>query len=71
MPEEDVIIAADGMSSVRFICGLQDIHRELETAIAKHFGPTTILYISCFDANGGVLFPSSRRAGYVIISDEP
>lgn len=47
-----------GMSSVRFICGTQDIHRELETAIAKYFGlDDSILYISCFDANGGVFEP--------------
>lgn len=47
-----------GMSSVRFICGTQDIHRELERTIAKYFGlDDSILYISCFDANGGVFEP--------------
>lgn len=44
-----------GMSSVRFICGTQDIHRELETKIASFLGTEdTILYSSCFDANGGL-----------------
>ena len=44
-----------GMSSVRFICGCQDIHKELERAIADYFGTEdTILYAACFDANGGV-----------------
>lgn len=47
-----------GMSSVRFICGTQDKHRELEHAIAKFFGlDDSILYIACFDANGGVFEP--------------
>lgn len=47
-----------GMSSVRFICGTQDIHKELEAAIAKYFGTEdTILYAACFDANGGVFEP--------------
>jgi len=47
-----------GMSSVRFICGTQDIHKELETRIAKFFGmEDTILYAACFDANGGVFEP--------------
>jgi len=47
-----------GMSSVRFICGTQDIHKELETRIAKFFGTEdTILYAACFDANGGVFEP--------------
>ena len=41
-----------GMSSVRFICGTQDVHRELESAIAKYFGlDDSILYVACFDAN--------------------
>ena len=44
-----------GMSSVRFICGTQDLHLELERKIAEFFGTEdTILYASCFDANGGV-----------------
>ena len=47
-----------GMSSVRFICGCQDIHKELERAIADYFGTEdTILYAACFDANGGVFEP--------------
>ncbi|PID90554.1 MAG: glycine C-acetyltransferase [Bacteroidetes bacterium] len=47
-----------GMSSVRFICGTQDIHRELEQAIADYFGlDDSILYVACFDANGGVFEP--------------
>ena len=47
-----------GMSSVRFICGCQDIHKELEKVIADYFGTEdTILYAACFDANGGVFEP--------------
>lgn len=47
-----------GMSSVRFICGTQDLHKQLETAIAEFFGTEdTILYAACFDANGGVFEP--------------
>ena len=47
-----------GMSSVRFICGTQDIHRELERAVASYFGlDDSILYVACFDANGGVFEP--------------
>ncbi len=47
-----------GMSSVRFICGCQDIHKELEKAISDYFGTEdTILYAACFDANGGVFEP--------------
>jgi glycine C-acetyltransferase len=47
-----------GMSSVRFICGTGDLHKELETKIAKFFGTEdTILYAACFDANGGVFEP--------------
>ena len=47
-----------GMSSVRFICGTQDIHKEVEAAIAEYFGTEdTILYAACFDANGGVFEP--------------
>jgi glycine C-acetyltransferase len=47
-----------GMSSVRFICGTQDIHKELEAAIARYFQTEdAILYASCFDANGGVFEP--------------
>lgn len=47
-----------GMSSVRFICGTQDIHKELEQKIAKFYGTEdTILYAAAFDANGGVFEP--------------
>ncbi len=47
-----------GMSSVRFICGTQDIHKELEAKISKFFGTEdSILYAACFDANGGVFEP--------------
>jgi glycine C-acetyltransferase len=59
-----------GMSSVRFICGTQDIHKELERKIAEFYGTEdTILYAAAFDANGGVFEPlfSDEDA---IISDE-
>ena len=47
-----------GMSSVRFICGTQDLHKELEAAISRYFKTEdTILYAACFDANGGVFEP--------------
>ena len=47
-----------GMSSVRFICGTQDLHKTLEAKIAEFFGTEdTILYAACFDANGGVFEP--------------
>ncbi|MFC2104826.1 glycine C-acetyltransferase [Bacteroidota bacterium] len=47
-----------GMSSVRFICGTQDLHKDLEKRIADYFGTEdTILYAACFDANGGVFEP--------------
>ncbi|MDR2585809.1 MAG: glycine C-acetyltransferase, partial [Prevotellaceae bacterium] len=47
-----------GMSSVRFICGTQDLHKELEAKIAQFFGmEDAILYAACFDANGGVFEP--------------
>ena len=58
-----------GMSSVRFICGCQDIHKELEKAIADYFGTEdTILYAACFDANGGVFEPLFSEED-AIISD--
>lgn len=58
-----------GMSSVRFICGTQDIHKELEKAISDYFHTEdTILYASCFDANGGVFEPL-LTADDAIISD--
>ena len=47
-----------GMSSVRFICGTSDLHKQLEAKIAEFFGTEdTILYAACFDANGGVFEP--------------
>lgn len=47
-----------GMSSVRFICGTQDMHKQLEAAISEYFQTEdTILYAACFDANGGVFEP--------------
>jgi glycine C-acetyltransferase len=47
-----------GMSSVRFICGTQDIHKELEQKISRFLGTEdTILYAAAFDANGGVFEP--------------
>jgi glycine C-acetyltransferase len=59
-----------GMSSVRFICGTQDIHKELEVKLSKFLGAEdTILYIACFDANGGVFEPLLGEND-VIISDE-
>lgn len=59
-----------GMSSVRFICGTQDIHKELEAKIADYLGmEDTILYAACFDANGGVFEPLFT-AEDAIISDE-
>jgi len=59
-----------GMSSVRFICGTQDIHKELEEKIARFFGmEDAILYAACFDANGGVFEPLFTDED-AIISDE-
>ena len=59
-----------GMSSVRFICGTQDIHKTLEARIAEFFqADDAILYTSCFDANGG-LFEVLLTADDAIISDE-
>ncbi|EFN92053.1 glycine C-acetyltransferase [Prevotella amnii] len=58
-----------GMSSVRFICGTQDIHKELEDAISDYFKTEdTILYAACFDANGGVFEPLFTEED-AIISD--
>ncbi len=58
-----------GLSSVRFICGCQDIHKELERSISNYFGTEdTILYAACFDANGG-LFEPLFGAEDAIISD--
>ncbi|MCB0700011.1 MAG: glycine C-acetyltransferase [Chitinophagales bacterium] len=59
-----------GMSSVRFICGTQDIHKELEAKLSKFVGAEdTILYVACFDANGGVFEPLLGPDD-AIISDE-
>ena len=58
-----------GMSSVRFICGTQDIHKQLEAAISDYFKTDdTILYAACFDANGGVFEPLFTEED-AIISD--
>ncbi|MGI5878019.1 MAG: glycine C-acetyltransferase [Christensenellales bacterium] len=59
-----------GLSSVRFICGTQTVHRELETSLASFLGmDDAILYSSCFDANGG-LFETLLTAGDAVLSDE-
>ncbi len=59
-----------GLSSVRFICGTQDIHKELEEKISEFLGmEDTILYVAAFDANGGVFEPLFSEAD-AIISDE-
>jgi len=59
-----------GMSSVRFICGTQDIHKELEEKLSKFLGAEdSILYVACFDANGGVFEPLLGEND-AIISDE-
>ncbi|MDB6163583.1 MAG: kbl [Xanthomonadaceae bacterium] len=58
-----------GMASVRFICGTQDLHKQLEGTIAEFFGTEdTILYAACFDANGG-LFEPLLDEGDAVISD--
>ena len=58
-----------GLASVRFICGTQDLHKQLEAAISKFFGTEdSILYTSCFDANGG-LFETILSDEDVVISD--
>ena len=58
-----------GLASVRFICGTQDLHKELEATISKFFGTDdTILYTSCFDANGG-LFETILNEEDAVISD--
>ncbi|MDP7130944.1 MAG: glycine C-acetyltransferase, partial [Planctomycetota bacterium] len=59
-----------GLASVRFICGTQSIHKELENRISEFLGTEdTILYTSCFDANGG-LFETLLTAEDAVISDE-
>ncbi len=59
-----------GLASVRFICGTQDLHKELESTISRFFGTDdTILYTSCFDANGG-LFETILGPEDAVISDQ-
>jgi glycine C-acetyltransferase len=59
-----------GMSSVRFICGTQDLHKRLEARMSEFLGTEdTILYIACFDANGG-LFETLLSAEDAVVSDE-
>lgn len=59
-----------GLSSVRFICGTQDIHAELESSLSKwHRKDASILYGSCFDANGGI-FEALLGAEDAVISDQ-
>src|SRR5437762_3887243 len=59
-----------GLASVRFICGTQDLHRELEAAIARFLAKEdAILYTSCFDANGG-LFETLLGDDDTVLSDE-
>ena len=56
-----------GLSSVRLICGTQDIHKDLEAKVAEFFGTEdTILYAACFDANGGVVEPLLTHEDAVI-----
>src|SRR5437588_1986138 len=59
-----------GLASVRFICGTQDLHKQLETSIARFLGKEdAILYTSCFDANGG-LFETLLGEQDTVLSDE-
>ena len=59
-----------GLSSVRFICGTQDIHKELERRLSEFLGTEdTILYGSCFDANGG-LYETLLGSEDAVISDQ-
>ncbi|KAM3726806.1 2-amino-3-ketobutyrate coenzyme A ligase [Dirofilaria immitis] len=68
--QEAINTRGAGMSSVRFICGTQDIHRTLEQKLAKFHGrEDTILYAACFDANGG-LFEVLTNEEDAVISDE-
>lgn len=67
--EKAMSVRGFGMSSVRFICGTQDLHKQLEKAVSEFFHTEdTILYASCFDANGGVFEPL-LTADDAIISD--
>jgi glycine C-acetyltransferase len=74
----DIVAAAEsglkswgyGLSSVRFICGTQEVHKQLESQVARFFGKgDSILYISCFDANGGLFEPLFSEQD-AIFSDE-
>jgi glycine C-acetyltransferase len=74
----DIVAAAEGglkswgygLSSVRFICGTQSVHKQLESQVARFFGKgDSILYISCFDANGGLFEPLFSEQD-AIFSDE-
>jgi glycine C-acetyltransferase len=68
--QQGLIERGFGMASVRFICGTQDIHRQLENALSDFLGfEDTILYPSCFDANGG-LFETLLGPEDAVISDE-
>jgi glycine C-acetyltransferase len=68
--QEGIAKRGYGLSSVRFICGTQDIHKELENKLSEFLGTDdTILYSSCFDANGG-LFETLLGPEDAIISDE-
>src|SRR6516162_2000082 len=68
--EEGLRAYGYGLASVRFICGTQDLHKELEKAIAKFFlKEDAILYTSCFDANGGLFEPLLGETD-AILSDE-
>src|SRR6266542_4435315 len=59
-----------GLSSVRFICGTQDLHKQLESAVARFLGKEdAVLYTSCFDANGG-LFETLLGDDDTVLSDE-
>src|SRR5215475_14477439 len=59
-----------GMASVRFICGTQEVHKELEEALSEFLGTEdTILYSSCFDANGGI-FEALLDERDAVISDQ-
>ncbi|MBW1713593.1 MAG: aminotransferase class I/II-fold pyridoxal phosphate-dependent enzyme, partial [Deltaproteobacteria bacterium] len=59
-----------GLSSVRFICGTQELHKDLEKRVSQFLGTEdTILYSSCFDANGG-LFETLLSSEDAVISDE-
>src|SRR5438270_7658255 len=59
-----------GLSSVRFICGTQTLHRDLEQTIARFHGKAdAVLYTSCFDANGGLFEPLGCAADSVVTAE--